>query len=133
MIRIILRDGINEHDYPLWQKNWKILFGGKKDNTEGVQINLFGSANRVSIDDLQAGAPKVRVSTGWVWPSKEQFKSADLIVVFSVVNWSKERNSEFPKYLSRGGGFVTIQMICVVAQGIDLDDEGNDLCAVIHE
>lgn len=137
--------GINEHDYPLWQKNWNLLLGGKKKDSDGTQINLFGPENEVPVDEMKEGAAKVKVSTAWEWPSKKQFKSADLIVAFSVVKWSNERNSELHKYLSRGGGFVTIHMSCVVGNalfdktsgeiskasvedgGIDLDDEVAEL------
>ena len=86
--------GLNEHDYPLWQKNWKMLLGGEKNGSNASQINLFGSPNKVLLDEMKAGAPNVKVTTAWEWPSKEQFQKADLIAAFSVVNWTKERNSE---------------------------------------
>ncbi len=115
--------GINEHDYPLWQENWQLLLGGTKNVSDTAQINLFGPANKVSLEYMKAGAPNVKVTTAWQWPSKEQFQNADLIVAFSVVNWSDERNLELHEFLSRGGGFVIIHMSCVVEQGIGLDDE----------
>ena len=119
--------GLNEHDYPLWQKNWQMLLGGTKDGSDVAQINLFGSANKVDPKEMKAGAPNVKVTTAWEWPSKEQFQNADLIVAFSVVNWSEEKNSELHEFLSRGGGFVTIHMSCVVAEEIGLDDEVAEL------
>ena len=115
--------GLNEHDYPLWQKNWALLLGGVKSGSDAVQINMFGPANQVDHEEMKAGAPNVKVQTAWEWPSKEQFKNADLIVAFSVVNWTGERNAELNEFLSRGGGFVVIHMSCIVANGVGLDEE----------
>ena len=84
---------------------------------------MFGPANKVDREEMKAGAPKVKVETAWEWPSKEQFRNADLIVAFSVVNWSGERNAELNEFLSRGGGFVVIHASCVVADEGGLDDE----------
>ena len=119
--------GLNEHDYPRWQKNWALLLGGTNSGSDADQINMFGPANEVDRDELVAGAPNIKVETAWEWPSKEQIKSADLIVAFSVVNWSVERNAELKNFLSRGGGFVAIHMSCVVADKVGLDDEVADL------
>ena len=86
--------GLNEHDYPLWQKNWALLLGGVNSGSDAVQINMFGPANKVDREEMKAVAPNVKVETAWEWPSNEQFQNADLIVAFSVVNWSRERNAE---------------------------------------
>jgi len=115
--------GLYEHDYPLWQKNWALLLGGANSGSEAVQINMYGPANKVYPEDLKAGSPKVTVETAWEWPSREQFQKADLIVAFSVVNWSGERNAELDAFLSGGGGFVVVHQSCVVADGTELEDE----------
>ena len=115
--------GLHEHDYPLWQKNWALLLGGENSGSEATQINMFGPANEVDSQELKRGAPNVTVTTAWEWPSQEQFQKADLIVAFSVVNWSSERNEELKNFLSRGGGFVVIHMSCVVAEGVGLEEE----------
>lgn len=115
--------GLHEHDYPLWQKNWALLLGGERSGSEAAQINMFGPANKVKLSQMKAGAPKVTVETAWEWPSGEQFQKADLIVAFSVVNWSKERNAELDAFLTDGGGFVVVHQSCVVADGTDLEDE----------
>jgi len=119
--------GLNEHDYPLWQKNWQLLLGGVKSGSDAAQINMFGPANKVDPEAMKAGAPNVKVTTAWEWPSKEQFQNADLIAASSVVNWTEERNAELHEFLSRGGGFVTIHMSCVVEDGVGLDDEVAEL------
>ena len=49
--------GPETHDYPLFQKRWKVLL---------------------------SMAEKVNVSTSMGWPSDEQFKSADVIVFYSA-------------------------------------------------
>ena len=115
--------GLHEHDYPRWQESWALLLGGAKSGSKAAQLNMYGPANEVDPDELEAGAPKVKVSTAWEWPSREQFQKADLIVAFAVVNWSKERNAELEGFLSRGGGFVVIHQGCVVADGAGLEDE----------
>ena len=60
-------------------------------------------------------AARVKVTTAWKWPSKEQLDSADLIVMQCYRSggptsrtWSNERIAELEAYLSRGGGFVVI-------------------------
>ena len=40
--------GLNEHDYPLWQKNWKMLLDGNKNGSSASKINLYGSPCEVS-------------------------------------------------------------------------------------
>ena len=115
--------GLYEHDYPLWQKNWALLLGGEKSDSKATQVNMYGPAIKVNNKALKTGAPKVTVTTAWEWPSQEQFQQADLIVAFSVVNWSSERNADLRAFLSRGGGLVITHMSCVVADGVGLDDE----------
>jgi len=99
---------VNEHDYPLWQKRWKVLLGGVRPGDEPV-VNLYGPAAPLDKQDL-AGAENVRVSTAWDWPSAEQWKTADLVVMFSFPSWNDERLAQLETYLNRGGGFVIIHM-----------------------
>jgi type 1 glutamine amidotransferase len=115
--------GLYEHDYPLWQKNWALLLGGADSGREADQVNLYGPANKFDAKEMKAGSPKVTVETAWDWPTEEQFQNADLIVAFSVVNWSPERNAELDNFLSGGGGFVVVHQSCVVADGTELEDE----------
>lgn len=119
--------GLHEHDYPLWQKNWALLLGGENSGSVATQINMFGPANEVDHEEIKAAPPKVKVETAWEWPSKDQFQKADLIVAFSVLNWSSERNAELDKFLSAGGGFVVIHQSCVVADRSKLEDEVTGL------
>jgi len=96
--------GENEHDYPLWQKRWALLLCGKAASDE-KQTNLFGPA----IPQKTFGAPKVTVTTAWRWPSDEQFRTADCIVVFCYLKMdSAERIQQVRQYLERGGGLVPI-------------------------
>jgi hypothetical protein len=82
--------GLNEHDYPLWQKRWAVLLGGRKAGQE-KQVNLYGPAPKEKQKRVLAGAVKVQVSTAYGWPSKEQFKKADLIAAFSYVQWDEQK------------------------------------------
>jgi len=99
--------GENEHDYPLWQKRWALLLGGRGSGSAEMQVNLFGRAAG-DLNEVGAGAGDVNVTSAWQWPSDEQFKTADLIVAYCYLKWSPERLKQVEGYLSRGGGFVVI-------------------------
>lgn len=105
--------GVGEHDYPLWQKRWKVLLGGQQDGDQ-PQVNLHGPAPAKLPKDALAGAPKVKVTTAWQWPSPEQFKSADLLVFFCYRSggerrtWGANRVKTLDDYVTRGGGLVVI-------------------------
>jgi len=100
--------GENEHDYPLWQKRWALLLGGKNavDACE-TQVNLFGLAVR-DYNEFAASRPYAQVETAWQWPSEEQFKAADVIVAYCYLNWNPQRLKQVEQFLSRGGGFVVV-------------------------
>ena len=107
--------GNEEHDYPLWQKRWALLLGGRAAAQPDVrQVNLHGPP-RGSLDEAGAGAPKVKVTTAWKWPGDEQLATADLIAMFCYRSggkpqrtWSDERVGKLAAFLERGGGFVAI-------------------------
>jgi type 1 glutamine amidotransferase len=101
--------GPNEHDYPLWQKRWQLLLGGKSapDPSE-KQVNLYGPAPRGNPDEILAGAPRVQVKTASGWPSKDNLRWADLMVMFCYGGWNEGKLQELEEFLSRGGGFVAV-------------------------
>ncbi|MCJ7730346.1 MAG: ThuA domain-containing protein [Sedimentisphaerales bacterium] len=100
--------GENEHDYPLWQKRWALLLGGKNaaDACE-TQVNLFGPAVG-DYNEFAASRPCAQVETAWQWPSEEQFKTAEVIVAYCYLNWNPERIKQVERYLSNGGGLVVV-------------------------
>ena len=105
--------GPGQHDYPCWQERWAVLLGGKRaGGSNATQVNLHGPAT--GGDAALAGAPEVKVSTAWQWPSDEQFASAQLIAMFCYRSggphktWSAEQVRQLRAYLERGGGFVAI-------------------------
>ena len=70
--------GPGEHDYPLWQKRWSRLL---------------------------AMADGVEVSTAWIWPTAEQWQSADVVAFFSNnPGWNAARALELDAFLARGKG-----------------------------
>lgn len=74
--------GPGEHDYPAWRQNWKKLL--KK-------------------------ADKLTVDTASDWPSAEQWKRSDVIVLYLWNHdWSSDRYRNLDAYLARGGGVVAI-------------------------
>jgi type 1 glutamine amidotransferase len=118
--------GQNEHDYPLWQKRWAVLLGGKDAGREN-QVNLYGPAPKGKKKLTLAGAPKVNVSTAYGWPSKEQFEKADLVAAFCYIQYDKEKLMELEKFLSRGGGFVILHPAVIIPKGVNLVDETAEL------
>jgi putative heme-binding domain-containing protein len=73
--------GVGEHDYPNWQTVWRSL---------------------LQIDD------KVRIATANPWPSKEDLKTADVLVFYQQGAWTPERAGDIDAFLKRGGGLVYI-------------------------
>jgi len=122
--------GPNEHDYPLWQKRWAVLLGGKEAGQE-KQVNLYGPAPKGK--RKLAGAPKVKVSTANGWPSKEQLKTADLIAAFCYVQWDEQKLRDLEKFLSRGGGFVILHPAVIVPKGKDVTEQLSKLIGLAWE
>ncbi len=74
--------GVNEHDYPVWQKRWS---------------KLLSLAENVSVETVDN------------WPTTEQFGKADVVVFYSNnPGWSVKRATELDNFLNRGGGLVYI-------------------------
>ncbi len=101
----------NEHDYPLWQKRWAVLLGGKSAG-QAKQVNLYGPPPEGKKG--LAGAPKVNVTTANGWPSKEQFEKVDLIVAFCYVQYDDEKLEQLEKFLARGGGYVILHPAVII-------------------
>ncbi|MHB8957460.1 MAG: HEAT repeat domain-containing protein [Pirellulaceae bacterium] len=100
--------GPNEHDYPLWQKRWKVLLGGKSPDDEPI-LNTFGSPQPASQEEL-AGAPLVSVSTAWRMPTEEQWSTADVMVMFCAPEWTAPSLKQLEHYLELGKGLVVVHM-----------------------
>lgn len=101
--------GVNEHDYPLWQKRWAVLLGGKgAGGSTETQVNLYGPPPSGSRDKELEGAHNIRISLAAQWPTRQQLKKADLIVMFCYGRWNEQRLKELEEYLNRGGGFVAV-------------------------
>ena len=118
--------GDNEHDYPLWQKRWAVLLGGK-DAGQEKQVNLYGPAPKGKGKRGLAGAPKVNVSTAYGWPSAEQFEKADLIAAFCYIQYDEEKLKELEKFLTRGGGLAILHPAVIIPKGVNLVDETAEL------
>jgi type 1 glutamine amidotransferase len=74
--------GPSEHDYPQWQQRWTKLLGL---------------------------SPRVHVTTAELWPSPEQWRTADGVVIFSAnQGWSPERARDLDAFYARGGGLVLL-------------------------
>jgi len=127
--------GPGEHDYPLWQKRWALLLGGKQAAGESVeQVNLYGPPQG-DPSEFAAGAPNVQLRTAWQWPSPEQLDAADLVVMQCYRaggtrrTWSPERIEQLEAFLARGGGFVAIHPATYTLR--DLSQPGGDRIAAL--
>lgn len=139
MLHIVLLADVKDHgpgahDYPLWQKRWALLLGGRRAVGDSVtQVSLFGPPPEGDTKEIMSGAAKVKVTTAWKWPTREQLETADLIVMQcyrsggSKRTWSDERMKELEAYLSRGGGFVAIHPATYTLR--DLSQPGGDRVA----
>ncbi len=84
---VVLVDGVQdhgpgEHDYPAWREQWS---------------------------QLLAGAPRVTVHQSRDWPSPQQWRDAEVVVLyFWNHDWSAQRLAELDAYLARGGGLVVL-------------------------
>ena len=94
------------HDYPLWQKRWALLLGGKEASEE-KQLNPVGTPSEEDTESVR-GAPDVHVTTAWDWPSDDQFQTADVIVAYCYLDWTEDRLAQVRQYLEDGGGLVLI-------------------------
>ena len=77
--------GFGEHDYPRWQHVWSRL--------------------------LSMGE-QVEISNAWKWPSRRQWKQADVLVFFKKGNWDGDRSRELEAFIDRGGGAVFLHWAC---------------------
>jgi len=107
--------GPGAHDYPLWQKRWKVLLGGQQGcMAVPPSVTLFHATPPAEAQAAAAGAPGVQVTTAWQWPTDEQLQAAHLVVMFCYRSgggrrrWSPERVAAMDAYLTRGGGLVLI-------------------------
>lgn len=74
--------GENEHDYPQWQRRWQALL---------------------------RHAPHVNVDTAMGWPNEQQWKTADVVVLYSAnPDWNPERAQQVDAFQARGGGLVLL-------------------------
>jgi type 1 glutamine amidotransferase len=124
--------GPNEHDYPLWQKRWAVLLGGKEAGQEN-QVNLYGSPPQGNRRRALAGAPNVRVSTAYGWPSKEQLETADLVAVFCYVQYDEQKLKDLERFLSRGGGFVILHPAVIIPKGMNITEQMTKLIGLAWE
>ncbi|MHC4677729.1 MAG: ThuA domain-containing protein [Planctomycetota bacterium] len=95
----------NEHDYPLWQKRWAVLLGGKKAGQE-KQVNLYG--------------PRPQ-------------GTADLIVAFCYVQYDRKKLKDLDAFLSRGGGYVIVHPAVIIPKGMDITEEMTKLVGLAWE
>lgn len=73
--------GAGEHDYPAWLRVWS---------------QLLSAAEGVTID------------TAMTWPTTEQLRNADTIVIYQKGDWSEARAAAIDAHLAKGGGLVLI-------------------------
>jgi type 1 glutamine amidotransferase len=79
-----------------------------------LELRKLGPAPEGDPREIDSGAAKVEVTKAWQWPAKEQWESADLIVMQcyrsggSTRTWNQQQIAQLEAYLSRGGSFVAV-------------------------
>src|SRR5262249_18838344 len=74
--------GPGQHDYPAWQKTWH---------------------------NFLSQSPDVTVSDAWLWPTAEQFETANVLVFYYWNrDWNAEKFRQLDQFLERGGGLVVL-------------------------
>jgi putative heme-binding domain-containing protein len=74
--------GPGQHDYPAWQKTWHALL---------------------------EQATNVAVSDAWLWPTPEQFQTANVLVFYYWNrDWNAEKFQQLDSFIGRGGGLVIL-------------------------
>ena len=80
--------GAGQHDYPAWQKTWSALLG----RVQGVTV-----------------------SEAWEWPTPEQWRTADaLLLNFRNRDWSAGRLAQLDAFQARGGGIVAFHAATII-------------------
>ena len=74
--------GPGQHDYPAWQKKWHTLL---------------------------SAVPNVEVSDAWLWPTPEQFQTADVLVFYYWNrDWNTAKYQQMDAFAEKGGGMVIL-------------------------
>jgi putative heme-binding domain-containing protein len=82
--------GPGQHDYPAWQTNW---------------YRLLNQAENVTVTEA------------WLWPSREQFHDASVIVFYYWNHdWNAEQLQQIDEFLGRGGGLVLFHSATIADQ-----------------
>jgi len=104
--------GPGEHDYPLWQEQWRTLLANNP-----------------------ACAPKIHVATASRWPSEGQFAKADLLVMYCYPGTPKGRTfsraqiEQLAEFIACGGGFVPVHSATYTVGDLSQED-GQRLLSV---
>lgn len=88
--------GPGEHDYPSWLRVWS---------------QLLSAANAVTVD------------TAMQWPTEEQLRVADTMVIYQKGTWNDQRARAVDSHLEKGGGLVLIHWAI----------EGEDMAAAFSQ
>ncbi|MHC4808076.1 MAG: ThuA domain-containing protein [Planctomycetota bacterium] len=65
--------------------------------------------------------------------SKEQFRTANLIVMFCYGQWDEPKLEELEEFLSRGGGFVILHPAVIIPKGRDITGQVTKLIGLAWE
>ena len=95
------------HSHDVLPKRWKVLLGGAGPGDQAV-TNMFRPQVEADRALIAAGSPNVKAISTLVWPTEEQFATADVIMLYQSPQCWKDAShlSQIEAYLNRGGGLV---------------------------
>lgn len=111
------------------------IIGPLKEKEPSRELNILwvwgydkhhspGAHDYLRVRDLMTGllkkVPRVTVDTAYQFPSKEQFKKADLLVMYlHLPQLSDEQYQDFRQYVQRGGGVVALHETAIMRPASD--------------
>jgi type 1 glutamine amidotransferase len=95
------------HSHDVLPKRWKVLLGGAGPGDEAV-TNMYRPQVEADRALITAGSPQVKALSTLVWPTEEQFATADVIMLYQSPQCWKDASHlpQIEAFLNRGGGLV---------------------------
>ena len=95
------------HSHDVLPKRWKVLLGGAGPGDEAV-TNMYRPQVEADRALITSGSPHVTALSTLVWPTEEQFATADVIMLYQNPQCWKDASHlpQIEAFLNRGGGLV---------------------------
>ena len=111
-LTILLAGGAKDHppkshSHDVLPKRWQVLLGGAGPGDEAV-TNMYRPQVEADRALITSGSPHVTALSTLVWPTEEQFATADVIMLYQNPQCWKDASHlpQIEAFLNRGGGLV---------------------------